>query len=105
MPKIQMSIKKSLTKAHPHGMKKNVKASTTPRKNSLLPKTGIITLQGEKYYIVPKKKYDEIIETAVIMSDPEAYERLKKSFADPIKRRFSSIEEIRKDLDSDGDWE
>jgi PHD/YefM family antitoxin component YafN of YafNO toxin-antitoxin module len=75
------------------------------RKDSPIHKIGVITLQGEEYCIVPRKEYDGFLETAAIMSDPEAYERLKESFADPIKKRFSSIEEIEKDLDSDGNWE
>jgi hypothetical protein len=79
-----MSIKKSLTKAHPHGMKKNVKASTTPRKNSLLPKAraGSLVLEG--------KSIREILECERQEKIQKAMEALKK-----FNRPILSAEEIK----------
>jgi hypothetical protein len=63
----------------------------------------ILQLNGEKYRIIPDEEYLGLLETMAIMSDPEAYKRLKEEFADPNEVGFDSIGELEKYLDSDDD--
>jgi PHD/YefM family antitoxin component YafN of YafNO toxin-antitoxin module len=77
----------------------------SPRKKSRSHAAKVVTLNNEKYCILPKSIYDGLLDTIAIMSDPEAHRKLQEAFADPKKRRFSSIEEIENDLDSNDEWE
>jgi hypothetical protein len=65
----------------------------------------ILQLNGEKYRIIPDEEYLGLLETIAIVSDPEAHRHVLESFADPVKRSFSSLEEIKNDLESDDEWE
>jgi hypothetical protein len=105
MDKIPMSIKKSLTKVSRRGIANGVKATCVSCKKSTGYAAKVVTLNSEKYCILPKSIYDGLLETIAIMSDPEAHKKLQEAFADPKKRRFSSIEEIENDLDSNDEWE
>jgi hypothetical protein len=104
MDKILMNIKKSLTKVNHHGIEKGMKAICAPCKKTRSYTAKVVTLNNEKYCIVPKSVYDGILETIAIMADHEAHRRLQDAFADPVKKQFSSIEEIENDLDSNDEW-
>jgi PHD/YefM family antitoxin component YafN of YafNO toxin-antitoxin module len=96
MNKILMNIKKSLTKVNHRGIGKGMKATCTPCKKSCSHTTQVVTLNNEKYCIVPKSVYDGILETIAIMSDPEAHRKLQEAFADPEKMMFHSVDDMLK---------
>jgi hypothetical protein len=99
-----MTQKNRLTKRKNSTMVKNM--GNKLAKGKIAPNlVDMMQFRGERYCVVPEKEYTGLLETVRIMSDPEAYKRLKEAFADPVKKKFSSIEEIRKDLESDDDWE
>jgi PHD/YefM family antitoxin component YafN of YafNO toxin-antitoxin module len=56
----------------------------------------VVTLNNEKYCILPKSIYDGLLDTIAIMSDPEAHRKLQEAFADPEKRRFDSVDDMLK---------
>jgi PHD/YefM family antitoxin component YafN of YafNO toxin-antitoxin module len=52
------------------------------------------------YVIMSEENYAGLLETLDIMSNRDEYEHILQSMADPVKMRFSSIEEMEKDLNS-----
>ncbi|MDR1232754.1 MAG: hypothetical protein LBJ75_00605 [Puniceicoccales bacterium] len=91
-----MSIKESLTKVNRRGISNGMKATCVPYKKSRSYTAKVVTLNNEKYCILPKSIYDGLLETIAIMSDPEAHRRLQEAFADPEKMIFHSVDDMLK---------
>jgi hypothetical protein len=71
-----------------------MKATYTPCKKSRSYTAKVVTLNNEKYCILPKSVYDGLLETIAIMSDPEAHRRLQEAFSDPEKMIFNSVDDM-----------
>jgi hypothetical protein len=73
-----------------------VKATCVSCKKSTGYAAKVVTLNSEKYCILPKSIYDGLLETIAIMSDPEAHKKLQEAFADPEKMMFDSVDDMLK---------
>jgi hypothetical protein len=96
-----MSHKKRLTKAKLSPMVESMKAEVASQNRS----SGVITVQGIKFRIIPEKEYRGMVATAEINSNPEMSRKMKEAFDDPNKVIFDSVEEIEKYLDASDDDE
>lgn len=94
-----MGNKKRLTKAKVSPMVGNMKAEVASRNRS----SGVITVEGMKFRIIPEEEYRGMVATAEINSDPKMSRKIKEAFDDPNKVIFDSIEEMEKYLDASND--
>jgi PHD/YefM family antitoxin component YafN of YafNO toxin-antitoxin module len=53
---------------------------------------------ARNYVIMGEENYRGLLETLDIMGNRDECEHIFKSMADPVKKRFNSVEEMEKDL-------